>query len=43
MVRLAATVEPRAENRAAYDACYARYLDTYPALRGLMHQLADGK
>jgi FGGY-family pentulose kinase len=43
MVRLAETVEPRAANRAAYDYYYAKYLDTYPALRGLMHQLADGK
>jgi FGGY-family pentulose kinase len=43
MVRLAETVEPRAENRAAYEYFYAKYLATYPALRGLMHELADGK
>lgn len=37
MVQIAEVVEPNAENRAAYDECYARYLATYPALRELMH------
>jgi sugar (pentulose or hexulose) kinase len=43
MVRLAEVVEPRPENRAGYEEGYARYRATYPALRGLMHALAEGK
>jgi ribulose kinase len=42
MVQLAAAVEPKAENQRVYDACYARYLATYPALRALMHEAIQG-
>jgi FGGY-family pentulose kinase len=42
MVQMAGMVEPRPENKGAYDACYDRYLATYAALRPLMHDLADG-
>jgi sugar (pentulose or hexulose) kinase len=38
MVRIAEVIEPRQESRRAYDAQYARYLATYPALRALMHE-----
>jgi ribulose kinase len=41
MVRIAEVVEPRRENAAVYDACYAKYLRTYPALRELMHEGAE--
>jgi FGGY-family pentulose kinase len=40
MVQIAGVIEPRRENKDAYDAYYARYLATYPALRDLMHGLA---
>src|SRR5712692_223822 len=40
MVQSAGVIEPRPENKAAYDAYYARYLATYPALKELMHGLA---
>jgi FGGY-family pentulose kinase len=39
MVQIAGVIEPRQENKDAYDAYYARYLATYPALRELMHGL----
>jgi FGGY-family pentulose kinase len=39
MVQIAGVIEPRRENKNAYDAYYARYLATYPALRELMHGL----
>lgn len=38
MVVVADVIEPRTENRAAYDEAYQRYLATYEALRPLMHQ-----
>lgn len=40
MVQIAGVIEPRQQNKAAYDAYYARYLATYPALKELMHGLA---
>src|SRR5216683_335495 len=40
MVQIAGIIEPRPENKAAYDAYYARYLATYSALKELMHGLA---
>jgi FGGY-family pentulose kinase len=43
MVQTAAVVEPRPENRRAYDYAYAKYVATYPALRALMHDMAEGK
>jgi ribulose kinase len=42
MVQIASVVEPQPENRKAYDYHYAKYMGTYPALRELMHALADG-
>jgi FGGY-family pentulose kinase len=40
MVQIAGVIEPRQENKGAYDAYYARYLATYPALKELMQGLA---
>jgi FGGY-family pentulose kinase len=42
MVQLAEVIEPDAKHRRAYDSFYAKYRATYPALRGLMHELAEG-
>jgi FGGY-family pentulose kinase len=41
MVKIAEVIEPQPGHRSAYDAAYARYRATYPALRGLMHGLAE--
>jgi FGGY-family pentulose kinase len=41
MVRLAEVIEPHTENKRLYDYYYEKYLATYPALRGLMHALAE--
>ena len=41
MVRMAAVVEPAADNRGVYDYFYRKYVDTYPALRALMHDMAE--
>jgi ribulose kinase len=41
MVRIAEVVEPHRDNAAVYDACYAKYLRTYPALRELMHEAIE--
>jgi FGGY-family pentulose kinase len=38
MVRIAEVIEPRRENRGVYDELYHKYRETYPALRGLMHE-----
>jgi ribulose kinase len=43
MVQIAEVLEPQARNRAAYDYGYAKYRATYPALRQLMHDLAEGR
>jgi FGGY-family pentulose kinase len=43
MVRIADVIEPQLANRAAYDYFYAKYKATYPALRSLMHDLADAR
>jgi FGGY-family pentulose kinase len=43
MVQIAGVVEPRSENKHVYDYHYAKYVETYPALRALMHALAEGK
>ncbi len=40
MVAMAGAVEPNEAHRLAYEEHYARYRATYPALRGLMHELA---
>ena len=41
MVQIAEVLEPEAKNRQAYDYYYAKYLATYPALRQLMHDVAE--
>jgi ribulose kinase len=43
MVQIQATVEPQLGNKQVYDYFYAKYVATYPALRALMHDLADRK
>jgi FGGY-family pentulose kinase len=42
MVQLAEVLEPQGINRRVYDYYYGKYRATYPALRTLMHELADG-
>jgi ribulose kinase len=42
MVQIATVVEPQAGRKQAYDDFYAKYLATYPALKRLMHDVADG-
>jgi FGGY-family pentulose kinase len=41
MVQVAAVVEPRGDARREYDYYYAKYRATYPALRALMHDMAE--
>jgi FGGY-family pentulose kinase len=41
MVGIGAVVEPDPRKRALYDFHYGKYIDTYSALRGLMHDMAD--
>jgi ribulose kinase len=41
MVRITEIIEPQPGTRQAYADAYGRYRATYPALRGLMHALAD--
>jgi FGGY-family pentulose kinase len=41
MVQLAEVVEPQERHRQAYDYYYGKYRATYPALRALMHELAE--
>ncbi len=41
MVQIAAVVEPQSAHRGAYDFAYGKYRATYPALRTLMHEMAD--
>jgi ribulokinase len=43
MVQSDVVIEPLARNRRAYEYAYAKYLATYPALRDLMHDLAEGR
>ena len=43
MVQLAGVVKPRSRYKQVYDYYYAKYLATYPALRELMHELADNR
>jgi ribulose kinase len=42
MVQSAGVIEPRPENKQRYDEHYAKYVATYPALRALMHEVAEG-
>jgi FGGY-family pentulose kinase len=41
MVRIVEVVEPRREYERLYEYYYGKYRATYPALRALMHELAD--
>ena len=41
MVQIAGVIEPRPENKRRYDYHYAKYVATYPALRALMHEMAE--
>jgi len=41
MAQMAGVVEPRQENRRAYEEHYDKYRATYPALRALMHAAAE--
>jgi FGGY-family pentulose kinase len=41
MVRIVEVVEPRREHERLYEYYYGKYRATYPALRALMHELAD--
>jgi FGGY-family pentulose kinase len=41
MVQLAGVVEPEPRNKGVYDYYYGKYLDTYRALCGLMHEMAE--
>ncbi len=43
MVQIACVVEPARENQRVYDDHYARYIATYPALRSLMHAMAENR
>jgi FGGY-family pentulose kinase len=43
MVQIAGVIEPDRENRQCYDDHYAKYVATYPALRELMHQMAEAR
>lgn len=40
MVQIAGVVEPDRRHRAVYDEHFGKYLATYTALRGLMHEMA---
>ncbi len=41
MVQFAAVVEPQARHKRVYDYHYGHYVATYPALRALMHEMAE--
>jgi ribulose kinase len=41
MVQIADVIEPQAEHKRTYDYYYAKYVATYPALRDLMHDMAE--
>jgi sugar (pentulose or hexulose) kinase len=41
MVQIGGVVEPEVKNRHAYETAYDRYRRTYPALKSLMHDLAN--
>ncbi len=43
MVQSAGVIEPRPENKRRYDYQYAKYVATYPALRALMHEMAESR
>jgi FGGY-family pentulose kinase len=41
MVQIADVIEPNNSNKHVYDYYFGKYLATYPALKNLMHELAD--
>jgi FGGY-family pentulose kinase len=41
MVQIGAVIEPNRTHRGVYDFHYGKYLATYPALRPLMHEMAE--
>jgi FGGY-family pentulose kinase len=41
MVQIGSVIEPQTDHKRAYDYYYDKYVATYPALRELMHDLAD--
>jgi sugar (pentulose or hexulose) kinase len=43
MAQIADVIEPNKGNKNQYAYYYAKYLATYPALRQLMHDLAENK
>jgi FGGY-family pentulose kinase len=43
MVQIASVLEPCADNKRRYDYHYDKYVATYPALRPLMHEMADNR
>ncbi len=43
MVQSAGVIEPSSESAKQYNYYYAKYLATYPALRELMHSMAEGR
>jgi FGGY-family pentulose kinase len=43
MVQIGEMIEPNPKNKAVYDYYYGKYVATYPALRALMHDLAEGR
>jgi len=43
MVQVGDVIEPQPEHRKIYDYYYAKYVATYPALRALMHDMAESR
>ena len=41
MVQIASVIEPRQRMTQIYESLFAKYLATYPALKQLMHEMAD--
>ena len=43
MVQIGAVIEPNRDYRDVYEFHYAKYLATYPALRAMMHEMAEAR
>jgi FGGY-family pentulose kinase len=41
MVQMAEVIDPRRDNQRVYDYYFGKYLETYRALRPLMHEMAE--
>jgi FGGY-family pentulose kinase len=41
MVQIAGVIDPQPDHKRRYDYYFAKYVATYPALRELMHDMAD--